>query len=198
MAVTTSLVFDIRPIASVQRCDGSVQLTFRDGSVARLDASHPHFDTLMVFLESEAHRCRPVGLVLAASAQVIDLNEAHDVTVRYIRDNDETPDRLKVALWGFSPMCYLARDHPEFERIRSTLAAAAGAPARLWLANHSQMVQDEPTTNGGEFEMWWKIMDVRPEEPAARASATEAGAAANQGHLHGLSEFKVSQNGPAG
>jgi len=160
MPVTTSLVFDIRPIASVQRCDGSVQLTFRDGSVAHLDEAHPHLDTLMVFVASESRRWRPVGVMLDTSGRVIDLNEANDVTVRYIRDNEATPDRLKVALWGFSPMSYLARDHPEFERIRSTLAAAAGTPTRLWVANHSQMVQDEPTTEG-EFEIWWKIMDVR-------------------------------------
>jgi hypothetical protein len=172
MAVTTSLVFAIRPLASVQRCDGQVQLTFRDGSVARLDVSHPQFDTLMVFADSELHRHRPLGVVLDASGQVVDLNEAHDVTVRYIRDNEGTPERLKVALWGFAPMCYLARDHPEFERIRSTLAAAAGTPARLWVANYSQMVSDEPTTEGGEFETWWKIMDVRAAEPAAWARAS--------------------------
>jgi hypothetical protein len=98
---------------------------------------------------------------LDASGRVIDLNEAHDVTVRYIRENESAPDRLKVALWGFSPMCYLAKDHPEFERIRSALAAAAGTPARLWVANHSQMVKDEPADDG-DFEVWWKIMDVRP------------------------------------
>jgi hypothetical protein len=162
MPDTTSLVFDIRPITPVQPCDGGVKLTFGDGSTACLDATHPYFDTLMVFVASEARRSRPVGIMLDASGKVLDLNEAHDVSVRYIRENEDTPDRLKVALWGFSPMCYLARDHPEFERIRTTLAAAAGIPARLWLANHSQMVHDEPASEGGTFESWWKIMDIRP------------------------------------
>jgi hypothetical protein len=161
MPVTTSFLFDIRLIVQTQRCDCCVKLTFGDGSVAHLDETHPRFDALMVLVASESRGYRPVGVMLDASARVIDLNEAHDVSVRYIRENEKTPDRLQVALWGFSPVCYLAREHPEFERIRSTLAAAAGTPARLWVVNHSQMEQDEPA-NGGEFEIWWKIMDVRP------------------------------------
>jgi hypothetical protein len=59
-------------------------------------------------------------------------------------------------------MCYLAKDHPEFDRLHASLAAAAGTPAQLWVANYSQMVKDEPTSDEGEFEIWWKIMDVRP------------------------------------
>jgi hypothetical protein len=31
----------------------------------------------------------------------------------------------------------------------------------LWVANYSQMVKDEPGTPDGEFEIWWKIKDVR-------------------------------------
>jgi hypothetical protein len=160
MPVTTGVVFDIRPIISVQRYDGSSKLTFPDGSVAYLDEAHPSFATLSVLVTNQS-RLRPFGLMLDASDRVIDLNEANDVTVRYIRDDEDTPDRLKVALWGFSPMCYLARDHPEFRSIHSTLTAAAGTPTRLWVANHSEMVQDEPSSDD-EFEIWWKIMDVRP------------------------------------
>ena len=111
---------------------------------------------------SESCQSRPVGVTLDASGMVIDLNEAHDVTVRYIRETDHSSDRLQVALWGFSPMCYLATDHPEFDRLRSTLGESAGTSARLWVANHSQMVEAEPPAEGGEFEVWWKIMDVRP------------------------------------
>ncbi len=160
MPVLTSLVFDIRSIAQVRRCDGRVQLTFRDGSVAYLEETHPHFDTLMVFVESEARRSRPVGVVLDAVGRVIDLNEANDVTVRSVREDEESPDRLKVALWGFSPLCYLVKDHPEFVRLHSLLTTAAGTPTRLWLANYSQMVEDEPGSDG-TFESWWKIMDAR-------------------------------------
>jgi len=161
MPITTTLVFDIRPIANVQRCAGGATLTFRDGSVAHLEDTHPNFERHMVFVESESRRWRPVGVMLNKSGRVIDLNEANDVTIRYIGEDEDTPDRLKVAMWGFSPMCYLAKDHPEFERIRSLLAATAGTPARLWVANHSQMVKDEPTTDDGAFEIWWKIMDIR-------------------------------------
>jgi hypothetical protein len=142
-----------------------VQLTFGDGSVAHLEDTHPCFDTLMAVMSRESGQCRPVGVMLEASGRVLDVSEAHDVTVRYLRAAEDHPDRLQVALWGFSPLSYLSRDHPEFERIRSTLTAAAGTATRLWVANYSQMVQDEPATEDGEFEVWWKVMDVRPVEP---------------------------------
>jgi hypothetical protein len=162
MPVTTNLEHCIQRIASVRRQDGSVKVTFLDGSVARLDETHPHFDMLKALVPSDSQRWWPIGVMLDASGRVIDLNEANDVTVRYVREKKDSPERLHVALWGFSPMCYLVKHHPEFERLRSTLAAAAGTPVRLWVANHSQMVHDEPTTDDGEFEIWWKIMDVRP------------------------------------
>lgn len=162
MPLTTTLVFAIRPLAYVSRSEKGVQLTFRDGSVAHLDNTHPHFDSLQMLVDKEARGARPLGFVLDPSSRVLDVNEAHDVTVRYLREQEDTPDRLKVALWGFSPICYLAKDHPEFDRISSTLTAAAGTPTRLWVANHSQMVQDDPPLADGEFEIWWKILDVRP------------------------------------
>jgi hypothetical protein len=56
MAITTSLVFDIRPIARVQRCDGQVQLTFRDVSVARLEGSHMS-DRVCFFAECLSLKC---------------------------------------------------------------------------------------------------------------------------------------------
>jgi hypothetical protein len=160
MPVLTSLIFDIRSIARVQRCHGRVQLTFSDDSLAQLEETLPHFDTLMVLVESEARCRRPVGVVLDAADRILDLNEANDVTVRSVSENEDSPDRVKVALWGFSPICYLSRDHPEFVRLHSLLATAVGTPTRLWLANYSRMVQDEPASDG-TFESWWKIMDAR-------------------------------------
>jgi hypothetical protein len=159
MPLTTTLVFDIRPLADVQHCDGAVKLTFGDGSVAYLEETNPTFDTLVVLLECGSPS-QPVGVVLDAADRVVDLNEAYEVTVRSICVSPDSLDRLKVSFWGFSSVCYLAKDHPEFERLRATLTGAATTSARLWVANHSQMVK-ERVTNGAESEIWWKIMDAR-------------------------------------
>jgi hypothetical protein len=70
------------------------------------------------------------------------------------RDDEDDPSRVKVAFWGFSAVCYLQRDHPEFGRILGTLAAAVGSPAQVWFANRSWPLE-------GETEVWNAILDVR-------------------------------------
>jgi hypothetical protein len=162
MSIATSLVYDILFIADVTPADHGLQIAFRDGSIAFLDAAHPNFDVLRIHAESNRGRPVPVGVVLDAGGRIVDLNTAHDTAVQFIQDCPEDPNRLKVAFWGYSPVCYLTRDHPELERIRATLSRAMATQALVWVANHSEMVKDEPTTAEGEFEIWWKIMDVRP------------------------------------
>jgi hypothetical protein len=55
----------------------------------------------------------------------------------------------------------LTRDHSEFQRLRSILTQAAGTQKLVWVANYSEMVESEPAEEDGEFEVWWKIMDVQ-------------------------------------
>src|SRR5579862_9324834 len=159
MSITTTLVYDIRHVAGVHPVDGGLRIEFADGAGAFLDAAHPNFEVLRLHAESNQGRPVPVGVVLDAGGRIVDLNTAHDTAVQSVQECPGDYDRLKVAFWAYSPVCYLTRDHPEFERIRSMLSEAAGTPAMVWIANHSEMIEEEPT-NGGESEIWWKILDV--------------------------------------
>jgi hypothetical protein len=161
MSITTTLVYDIRPVAEVSPVDGGLRIAFEDGAIAFLDAAHPTFEVLRLHAESNRGRPVSVGVVLDAGGRIVDLNTAHDTTVQSIQECPDDYNRLKVAFWAYSPVCYLTRDHPEFERIRETLTKIAGTPTVVWVANHSEMMEGEPAADG-ECEIWWKILDVRP------------------------------------
>jgi hypothetical protein len=155
MPITTTAVYEIQPVAEIHPSPSCTQIAFRNGLVGSLDAAHPGYRLMLVQAESSLRAGRPVGVVLDPLGRIADLNDAHDTAVRSLRDDPEDSNRLEVAFWGYSPICYLTRDHPEFGRLRSTLAEAEAAGTTVWVANHSQMVE-------GATEVWWKIMDVRP------------------------------------
>jgi hypothetical protein len=163
VSVATSLAYDIRAVAGVERLDSCAQVTFRDGSAACIDAGHPDFDVLLVNAESAQRPHARVGVVLGAGSRVVDLNAAHETGVRSVGEDVADRSRLAVTFWGYSPICYLTRDHPDFTRIRATLEDAVGTEKRVWVANCSRMVESEAGPDG-EGELWWKIMDVRPVE----------------------------------
>jgi hypothetical protein len=103
----------------------------------------------------------PVGVVLDADGRVVDLNAAHDTPVRHVHELTGDGNCLEVAFWAYSPICGLTRDHPEFERIRATLAEAAGKQALVWVATYTEeMVEGEPDEDG-LIPAYPKIMDVR-------------------------------------
>jgi hypothetical protein len=162
MSIATAVVHDIRPVAEVAPVEGGLRITFRDGTTAFLDGSHSNFELLRIHAVSNQGGAVPVGVVLDADGGIVDLNTAHDASVQFVQEVPEDNNRLKVAFWGYSPVCYLSREHPEFDRLYSTLTAAAGTRTMLWVANYSEMVEDQPKTPDGEYEIWWKIMDVRP------------------------------------
>jgi hypothetical protein len=147
--------YAIQVVTAIQSGDGGTELTFQDGSVAAVAAMHPDYDFLLIEARWSVDTGRPVGLILDERGVVLDLNHTWDSSVRRIRDDPEDSSRLEVGFWGYSPVCYLTRDHPDFERIRATLAEAAAAGTMVWLANRSHMVE-------GETEIWHKLMDVRP------------------------------------
>src|SRR5262249_42493884 len=90
--------------------------------------------------------------------RILELSHAHETCVNSIREVGEDPSRLAVWFWEYSPICYLTRAHPDFDRIRATLEQAATSGNRVWLPNRMHLVEDET-------EIWWKILDVRPVEP---------------------------------
>jgi hypothetical protein len=161
VSTTATLVYDIRLVAGVSQVEGGLQIAFGDGTVALLDACHPNFDVLRIHAQANQGRPVPVGVVLDGAGQIVDLNTAHDTAVQSVQDCLDDHHRVKVAFWGYSPVCYLTRDHPEFERIQATLTKAVGTQAAVWVANHSTMIEDAPAADDSEVEIWWKIMDVR-------------------------------------
>jgi hypothetical protein len=161
MTVATRLTYGIRLVSEVIPANGGLRIEFPDGSSAFLDATHPHFAVCRINAESRRGRPMPVGVVVDADGRVVDLNAAHDTPVRHVREFAGDSNRLEVAFWAYSPICALTRDHPEFERIHTTLAEAAGKPAMLWVSAHSEeMVEGEPDEDG-LIPAYPKIMDVR-------------------------------------
>jgi hypothetical protein len=144
----------------VSRSAGGACLTFRDGSRACLESSHPHFEHLL-WLADWSGPSRPLGVVTDAAGRILDLNSTHDTGVAWVRAFATDPNRLRVAFWAYSPICAPTREHPEFDRIHALLTAAVGTQ-QLWVATHSEeTVADEPDEEGMTAALP-KILDVRP------------------------------------
>jgi hypothetical protein len=162
VTVATKLSYAIRWVSEVRPTEGGLRLTFRDGSGAILEPTHPRFAVCRINAESRCGRVMPVGVVLDVQGRVVDLSAAHDTPVRHVREPAPASDYLEVAFWAYSPICALARDHPEFERLEATLVEAAGTPKLLWVATHSaEIVEGEPDEDG-LIPVYPAILDVRP------------------------------------
>jgi hypothetical protein len=160
LIVTTGQMYDKQSVTAVQPCNGSTAIHFRNGSTTSLPGTHPDRDVILLEARQSLSSGRPVGYVVDAAGSLLDLHHAHDTGIDSVKEEDDST-RLEVWCWGFSPVCYLTRDHPEFERIRATLAAAAAGGGRVWLTTHLRTVE-------GETEIWHKILDVRPLSPDVR------------------------------
>ncbi len=158
MIVTTGQTYDIQRVTAMQPCDGSTAIRFRNGSTACLPGTHPDRDIILLEAQQSLSSGVPVGYVVDAAGRLLDLHHAHDTGIHSIKGDKEDSSRLEVLCWGFSPACYLTRDHPEFERIFATLSEAVAGGGRVWLTTHLRMIE-------GETEIWHKIMDVRPLPP---------------------------------
>jgi hypothetical protein len=157
MLGTTTQVFEIQTVRSIEPSNGAPVVVFGSGLVARLPPDHPDRDRMLREAADSLRQRRPVGVLVNGEGRLLELSHAHDTSVRSLREDEEDSSRLAVWFWEFSPVCYLTRDHPEFDRIRPTLEQAAASGSRVWLANRMQLVE-------GETEIWWKILDVRPVE----------------------------------
>jgi hypothetical protein len=157
MLGTTEQVYDIQTVSEVQPCNGAVAIAFRSGLRATLPAGHPGQKVMLQTVERSLRQQEPVGVVTDRSGRLLEVNHTYRSTVRFVREDEEDSSRITVAFWAFSPVCYLTRDHPAFERIHATLGQAVASGGQVWFANFPQLVE-------GEAEAWWKIMDVRPAE----------------------------------
>jgi hypothetical protein len=149
-------VHDIQTVTGLQPCDsGAVRIDFRGGLSATLSPEHPDRDVILLQIDRSFRQGDLVGVMVDAAGRLVDLRYANRVTVRYVKDDEEDENRVMVAFWGFSSIGYLTRDHPDFERVRTTLAEAAANGSPVWFANRTWPVE-------GENEIWNRIMDARP------------------------------------
>jgi hypothetical protein len=149
-------------LTRVDPCPGGLRLTFYRGLGATLCANHPDFDIFLHSIEYSLVNHYMLGLHITAAGDLVDLNHATQSHVRFIREDEEAPDRLEIALWGHSSVCYLRRDHPDFERIRHILEEALASGDLVWYATHTR-----PEKVVTEHETWIgsRLMDVRPVTP---------------------------------
>jgi hypothetical protein len=157
MLGTTPQVFDIQMVRTIQPSNGAVVIAFGSGLVARFPPDHPDRDRMLREAQSSLAEGRPVGVMVNGDGRLLELSHAHETGVDCVREDEDDENRLAIWFWGYSPVCYLTRDHPEFDRIRATLEQAAASGSRVWLANRMHLVE-------GETEIWWQILDVRPIE----------------------------------
>jgi hypothetical protein len=172
MLKATCQTHDIQTLAEIVPCNGGHKFVFQNGLAATLPADHPDHDIILRNAQWGLEQRKPVGLVVDGDGRISNLNYTYQASVSYVKDDADDPNRLMVAFWGFSAVCYLTRDHPEFERIRLTLAEAIASGNPVCFATHSWPVE-------GETEIWNKILDARPSqwpEPAPTAGAGSAGA----------------------
>jgi hypothetical protein len=160
MIGTKTQLFDIQKVRDVQPSNGDFAVTFQNGLVACLCGNQPDRDKILREVRFSLRQHRPVGLLVNGGGELQEANAAHDTAVRSVEPEQAKERRLPVWFWAYSPVCYLTRDHPEFERIRATLEEAASSGRRVWLANRMHQVESET-------EIWWKILDVRPFEAGA-------------------------------
>jgi hypothetical protein len=160
MPTTTRAFSAICLVADVRAAENGTEVVFSDGRVAVIPEAHPDRDLLLRCAQNSLSAREPVGVAVGATGQVLDLNHTYRTTVRFIRADEEDELRLAVGCWGFGALCYLTRDHPDFERIQAALKDAASTGAEVWLANHGWPVE-------GETEIWNKVLDVRPVLPEA-------------------------------
>jgi hypothetical protein len=145
---------DIQRVSVVRPCDGGSQRVFATGLSACLRMEHPEYALFLHHARSSLEHGVPVGFIVSEAGELVELTYSHQSAVRHVRPDADDPSRLIVEFWAYSPICYLTKDHPEFERISSTLERAATLDEVVIFANHMRMVE-------GQTETWWKIMDVR-------------------------------------
>jgi hypothetical protein len=147
--------YDIQRVRDILPCDGGTQVVFPTSLSACLRRGHPDYERILHHARGSLQDGSPVAVLVNEGGELVQLNYTHRSAVRHVRPDDEDPTRLMVEFWVYSPICYLTKDHPEYERIKHTLEHAAASNTQVIFANHMHMIE-------GKAETWWKLMDVRP------------------------------------
>jgi hypothetical protein len=141
-------------VCTVVPCREKTTITLDSGRTAWISAGAPSAPQLVAGADAARRTGEPIGVLLSKAGEVLDLAPAHVSTVAFVRQDEDHADRWLVGFWAFTTLCYLTHDHPDFERLKRILEAAAGTETRVVFANHSQPVEDED-------EVWWRLLDVR-------------------------------------
>jgi hypothetical protein len=173
MTPMTRNVYDIRVVTAIEPTERAVLLTFKDGAKAIVPGDHRDREIIIHEAERSLTWQHPVGVILDPTDRVVDLSHTHEACVRSVQDYDEDPNRIEVCFWEFSSVCYLTRDHPEFQRIHTTLKDAVASRTPVVFANETWSIR-------GETEIWLKILDARPvevpdEQPGVNGAAAREG-----------------------
>jgi hypothetical protein len=145
---------DLFRVRAVGPCRGGTEITFANGTTACVPAGAPDGARFIAGANAARVSGEHVGLLLSDAGEVLDLSPGRVSTVAFIRQDEERADRLIVGFWAFGTLCYLMKDHPDFERLHRMLQGVAGTETPVLFANHSHHVEDED-------ESWWRLLDAR-------------------------------------
>jgi hypothetical protein len=154
MVQLSQQTYHIERVREVAPCAGGTQIVLAGGLSVCLRAEHPDYERMLRQTRSSQASGEPVGCVVGETGELRELNYTHQSAVRYMRPMEDDASRLMVAFWQYSPICYLKRSHPEFERIKYTVEQAITKDEQVILANHMHPIE-------GETEIGYSIMDLR-------------------------------------
>ena len=154
MMLTTTKHRDISRVHSVRPCRGRTEIAFENGGTACFATDAPDAAHFIAAANVARANGEHVGLLLTDAGDVLDLSPARVSTVAFVRQDAERSDRLMVGFWAFGTLCYLMKDHPDFERLQQMLQEVAGSETPVLFANHSLPADDEE-------ESWWRLLDAR-------------------------------------
>jgi hypothetical protein len=124
MLQTGSQICEMDVVSDIQACNGTTRILFGRTSPAALLGDHPHYDLLLRQAEASLRHQSPIAVLLDTAGAIADLSDVRQVTVRQVQEEQDGVRGLRVALWEMGAISYLAKDHPDFERIRGLLLAA--------------------------------------------------------------------------
>src|SRR5438128_1411695 len=116
MVQTIHQICDIQCVRQVLPCDNGMQIVFPTGGAVRLYTGHPDYQHILQQARNSLEYGSPVAFIANEAGELADLNYTHQSSVRRVRINEDDSNRLMIEFWSYSPICYLTKDHPEFER----------------------------------------------------------------------------------
>jgi hypothetical protein len=156
---TTTNQCDLSRVRGVRPCRGGSEIAFENGRTGCVPADAPDAAQFVAAANAACVCGEYVGLLLTDAGEVLELSPGRVSSVAFVRPDEEREDRLMLGFWEFGALCYLMKDHPDFERLRQMLQGAAGTETRVLFANHFHPVEDEN-------EIWWRLLDARIYPPA--------------------------------